>query len=61
MTLAVGQTVKSKFYEVTVVWDGEYRTAYVMESATESLLGINLIQGSTLTIQMWVGGDVVIE
>ena len=60
-TLADGQTVKSKYYRTTMLWDGSYRDVYVVESATESLLGTNLIQGSTLTAQIWEGGDVVIE
>ena len=61
MTLADGQTVKCNFYEALAVWDGDYRTVYVTESASQSLLGTNLIQGSTLTIQMWEGGDVIID
>ena len=60
-TLADGQTIKSDYYRATTIWDGEYRNVYVVESATESLLGTNLIQGGTLTVQMWEGGDVVID
>ena len=61
MTLADGQSVKCNFYEAAAVWDGEYRTVYIMESATEYLLGTNLIQGGTLTVQMWEGGEVIID
>ena len=61
MTLADGQTVKCNFYEVTAIWDGDYRTVYVMESATQYLLGTKLIQGSTLMVQIWEGGEVVID
>ncbi len=61
MTLADAQTVKCNFYQVTAIWDGDYRTVYLMESATQSLLGTNLMQGSMLTVQMWVGGDVAIN
>ena len=37
MTLADGQTVKAAiYYEATVIWDGDYRGVYVMESETSS-------------------------
>lgn len=61
MTLADGQSVKCNFYEAAAIWDGEHRTVYITESATESLLGTNLIHDGVLTIQMWAGGDVVID
>ena len=61
MTLADGQTVKCNFYEATVIWDGDYRGVYVLESENQFLLGTNLFRGSTLTVQMWAGGDVVID
>lgn len=61
MTLADGQTVKCNFYEATVIWDGDYRGVYVMESENQFLLGTNLFRGRTLTVQMWAGGDVVFE
>ena len=61
MTLADGQTIEANQYQATAVWDGEQLTVDVMESESQSLLGTNLIYGSTIIIQMWAGGDVVID
>ena len=60
-TLADGQTNDYNHYGAIVLWEGERRVIEVMESRNQSLLGTNLIQGSRLTVQMWEGGDVVIE
>ena len=60
-TLADGQTVESDYYRATTIWYGEYRDIYVIQSATESLLGTNLFHDGVLTIQMWEGGEVVID
>lgn len=60
-TLADGQTVETNQYLATAIWDGEHLTVDVMESRNQFLLGTNLIAGSTLTVQMWEGGDVFIE
>ena len=49
------------FYEATVTWDRDYRGVYVMESENQFLPGTNLFRGSTLTVQMWAGGNVVID
>lgn len=61
LTLADGQSVQTNQYQATVVWDGERLAVDVMESESQSLLGTNLIHGSTLTMQAWEGGDVMIE
>ena len=61
VTLADGQTNSYHHYEATVLWEGGERTVQVMESADQFLLGTNLVAGRTLTVQMWEGGDVVID
>lgn len=60
-TLADGQTVETNQYMATAVWDGEHLAVDVMESSNQFLLGTNLFRGRTLTVQMWEGGDVVID
>ena len=60
-TLANGQTVETNQYQATAIWDGEQLTVDVMESENQYLLGTSLIYGSTMTVQMWAGGDVLID
>ena len=60
-TLADGQTNDYNHYRAIVLWAGERRVIEVMESRNQYLLGTNLLFDSTLTVQMWEGGDVVIE
>ena len=60
-TLADGQINDYNHYGAIVLWAGERRVIEVMESRNQYLLGTNLLLGSTLTIQIWEGGDVVIE
>ena len=60
-TLADGQTVEINQYQATAFWDGERLTVDVMESRNQYLLGTNLVEGRTLTVQMWEGGDVFID
>ena len=61
VTLADGQTNLYNHYEATVLWERETRFVYVIESEDQFLLGTNLIEGRTLTVQMWEGGDVFID
>ena len=58
---ADGQPKMFNYYRTAVLWDGNYHEANVLESATESLLGVNLLTGRLLTVQMVVGGNVLIE
>ncbi len=44
-----------------MIWEGELLTVDVMESDNQSLLGTNLIHEGVLTVQMWEGGDVIID
>ncbi len=61
LTLATGQTVDTNQYQAKAIWDGEPLAVDVMESENQYLLGTNLLHGRTLTVQMWAGGDVVID
>ncbi len=61
LTLATGQTADANQYQATAIWDGEPLDVDVMESENQYLLGTNLLHGRTLTVQMWEGGDVVID
>lgn len=61
VTLADGQINLYYHYEATVLWEGVIRPVYVMESEDQLLLGTGLVEGRTLTVQMWAGGDVIID
>jgi clan AA aspartic protease len=45
-------------YEATVIWDGEPRIIPVDEADSDPLVGMSLMQGYQLTIQVAEDGDV---
>lgn len=59
--LADGTESVFDIYEGTVVWDGEARRVPVDEAETAPLVGMSLLQGCELTIQVRPGGNVVIK
>lgn len=48
-------------YDGTVMWDGFARRVPVDEANTAPLVGMSLLEGFELTIQVRVGGNVAIE
>jgi clan AA aspartic protease len=48
-------------YEGTVVWDGDPRRVAIHEVAGTPLVGMQLLSGYDLRIQVRTGGDVTIE
>jgi clan AA aspartic protease len=59
--LADGSIQVINFYEATVIWDGQPRTAEVDEIDASPLLGTGLLQGHELRVKFVVGGSVSIE
>ncbi len=49
------------FYEATVIWDGLARRVSVDEADTDPLVGMGLLYGYGLTVEVVEGGAVVIE
>lgn len=45
-------------YEATVVWDGTLLTIPVDEADSEPLVGMSLMEGYQLTVQVFEGGQV---
>jgi predicted aspartyl protease len=45
-------------YEAVVVWDGDFLTIPVDEADSEPLVGMSLMEGYQLTIQVFEGGCV---
>jgi len=59
--LASGEVIGINAYTAIVSWDGRRRDVIVLESTSESLLGMSLLQGSRVTLDVLAGGDVLIE
>ena len=48
-------------YEVTVLWDGSPRRIAVDEASTAPLVGMTLLHGYELSVQVRNGGSVTIK
>lgn len=59
--LASGQEEILDLYEVTLLWDGQWQTVEVDAADTDALVGMALLDGYNLSVQVVVGGHVVIE
>lgn len=59
--LADGRESVFDIYEATVVWDGEARRIPVDEAETAPLVGMSLLEGCELTVQVRSGGNVIIR
>jgi len=60
-TLANGQEVYLNGYEATALWHDQPLSVTALESGNEALLGMNLLVGSRVTLDVEVDGAVVIE
>ncbi len=47
-------------YEAVVVWDGDYVTIPIDEADSEPLVGMSLMEGFQLMVQVFEGGNVEI-
>ena len=59
--LADGRESVFDIYEGTVLWDGRARRIPVHEAETIPLVGMSLLQGYELTVQVQSGGSVTIK
>ena len=61
VTLADGREATFPYYGVAVHWDG--RTRYVEADAADTtpLVGMRLLEGHTLCVEVEIGGRVIIE
>jgi clan AA aspartic protease len=59
--LADGSESVFDIYESTVLWDGQARRIPVHEAETIPLIGMSLLQGHELTVQVQPGGNVAIR
>ena len=59
--LADGSESVFDIYEATVDWDGELRRIPVDEAETVPLIGMSLLEGYELSIQVQHGGNVIVR
>jgi clan AA aspartic protease len=59
--LADGSTTALGVYDARVLWRGRERLVPVYEAEGGPLVGMSLLRGSRLTVEVEPGGDVVIE
>lgn len=48
-------------YNSRVSWQGQLIDLDVLQTNGESVIGMGLLENSTLTVQVWDGGEVLIE
>lgn len=61
VTLGDGSETLFDLYAATVIWDGQFREIDVAESETEPLVGMALLYGYRLQIDIISGGKITIE
>ena len=61
VTLGDGSTVSLEIYRATVVWDDFPRSVYVMATEDVSLIGMSLLYGYRVIMDVIDGGLVTIE
>ncbi len=59
--LADGSESVFDIYEGTALWDGEFRRIPVHEAETTPLIGMSLLEGYELTVQVQRGGNVTLR
>lgn len=60
-TLADGTTTRLGVYMGRVVWHGQHLEVLALQAEGEPLVGMSLLEGSQLTIEVGDGGAVIIE
>ena len=61
VTIANSARVSMAKYNARINWHGQLVDAELLQTNHESVIGMALLQNSTLTLQVWDGGDVLIE
>lgn len=59
--MASGIAERFEYYETWVLWHGQLRWVEVLQSIDQPLLGMELLEGSRVTVDAWDGGSVTIE
>ena len=56
----MGPTYPLNLYRAKVIWHGVERLVYVLRADAESLVGMSLLHGSRVTLDVVTNGDVTI-
>ena len=56
-----GPALPLPMYDGVARWHGGATPISVLETQQEALIGMALLENSTLTVEVWDGGDVLIE
>ncbi len=59
--LATGGIAMLSSYTATILWGGQLRSIQVIETDSETLLGMELLHGSRVTLDVRDGGTVVVD
>ena len=59
--LANGSLVQFMSYRATVLWQGQPRAVQIIEANSEALVGMELLLGSRVTLEVLDGGPVTID
>ncbi len=59
--LADGRSVETSYHRGRIVWHGRERGVQVLVTEGGPLVGMSLLQGSTLTLVASPGGSVIVE
>jgi clan AA aspartic protease len=59
--LADGSVVRMSYYRATVIWNGQLRPILALEAGGDPLVGMSLLYGSRVTLDIVDGGPVTIE
>ena len=59
--LADGTEASFDMYDATLLWDGQHRSVYVYAAETTPLVGMRLLEGHDLHVEVETGGRVVVE
>ena len=59
--LADGTEASFDMYDATLLWDGQPRSVYVYAAETTPLVGMSLLEGHDLHVEVQEGGRVVVE
>jgi clan AA aspartic protease len=59
--LADGSTVETSYHRARVLWYGHERAVQVLVTEGGPLVGMTLLRGSVLTVEVSPGGEVTVE
>ena len=59
--LADGSTVETSYHRARVLWYGHERAVQVLVTEGGPLVGMSLLRGSVLTVEVSPGGEVTVE